>query len=344
MLEVNPHYVNREQTDTLNVIDARWVDTTSGLFIDITTARYNTTHPAGDGMLSCKDGHEYRDSYIFPLRDTYFEGAPAKIPFAYKEVLEAEYRERALTLQDFEGHHFDENKMEWIPVPKKIEPPKKEEKKPDPPKQVAPKSQSPPPQSPPPQKPAQQAPSQQQQPQAQKQPEAKAIPAKQAPKAEAPPDKQPQGQSSPQQAPPQQKPVGQQSVPQQQSQKQTAPAMPQGLTSPAPPVSKKAAPAVDPKQKAFEEKARAAAQKRQDNLARTEEKRKLSEGKAIAKEEKRKIDEQKALANQDKKNAQKAAEEKAAAEKKAKEVKQSQASSVNNVHGPRPTAVSSTQA
>ena len=104
MLEVNPHYVNREQSDKLNVIDARWVDTTSGLFIDITTARYNYTHPAGEGMLSCKDGHEYRDTYIFPLRDTFFEGTPAKIPFAYKELLEAEYKEKALTLTDFEGY------------------------------------------------------------------------------------------------------------------------------------------------------------------------------------------------------------------------------------------------
>ena len=60
MLEINPHYVNREQSDKLNVIDARWVDTSTGLFIDITTARYNHTHPAGAGMLSCKDGHEYR--------------------------------------------------------------------------------------------------------------------------------------------------------------------------------------------------------------------------------------------------------------------------------------------
>ena len=60
MLEVNPHYLDREQSDLLNVIDARWTDTTSGLFIDITTARYNYTHPAGPGMLSCKDGHEYR--------------------------------------------------------------------------------------------------------------------------------------------------------------------------------------------------------------------------------------------------------------------------------------------
>ncbi|TVY14206.1 Protein MNN4 [Lachnellula arida] len=119
MLEINPHYANREQTDKLNVIDARWVDTTSGLFIDITTARYNLTHPSGEGMLSCKDGHEYRDTYIFPLRDTFFEGTPAKIPFAYKEVLEAEYKKKALTLLDYEGHHFDEDKLEWVPVNKK---------------------------------------------------------------------------------------------------------------------------------------------------------------------------------------------------------------------------------
>lgn len=60
MLEVNPHFENREQTDLLNKIDARWIDTTSGLFIDITAARYNLTHPAGVGMMSCKDGHEFR--------------------------------------------------------------------------------------------------------------------------------------------------------------------------------------------------------------------------------------------------------------------------------------------
>jgi len=72
-------------------------------------------------MLSCKDGHEYRDSYIFPLRDTFFEGAPAKIPFAYKEILEAEYRKKALYTTNFEGHHFDDEKLEWIPNIKKIE-------------------------------------------------------------------------------------------------------------------------------------------------------------------------------------------------------------------------------
>ncbi|KAG9247667.1 LicD family-domain-containing protein, partial [Calycina marina] len=115
MLEINPHYTNREQTDKLNVIDARWVDTSSGLFIDITTVRYNDTHPAGKGMLSCKDGHEFRDTYLFPLRDTMFEGTPAKIPFAYREILESEYKKKALTLTEYENHHFDDAKMDWIP-------------------------------------------------------------------------------------------------------------------------------------------------------------------------------------------------------------------------------------
>jgi hypothetical protein len=60
LLEINPHYKNREQSDKLNVIDARWIDTESGLFIDITSARYNHTHVEGEGMMYSKDGHEFR--------------------------------------------------------------------------------------------------------------------------------------------------------------------------------------------------------------------------------------------------------------------------------------------
>ncbi|KAF8848272.1 hypothetical protein BDZ45DRAFT_563170, partial [Acephala macrosclerotiorum] len=198
MLEVNPHYVNREQSDKLNVIDARWVDTTSGLFIDITTARYNHTHPAGPGMLSCKDGHEYRDSYIFPLRDTFFEGVPAKIPFAYKELLEAEYKEKALTLTDFEGHHFDEQKLEWIPVPKKVAlkkpEPKKEEKKAEAPKQQAQNQQGQQKQEPPQQN--QQSNQQKQQTDQQKSPVQQDKP-KSEEKPQAPSGGQAQGQKSP---------------------------------------------------------------------------------------------------------------------------------------------------
>ncbi|KAB5549681.1 mannosylphosphorylation protein [Coniochaeta sp. 2T2.1] len=114
LLEVNPNYVNRERTDFRNRIDARWIDTQTGLFIDITAARYNITHPQGEGMMSCKDGHEFRDTYVYPLRRTTFEGVPAKIPYRYKDFLVSEYGEDALNNTDFHDHMFDEGKMRWL--------------------------------------------------------------------------------------------------------------------------------------------------------------------------------------------------------------------------------------
>lgn len=115
MLEINPNHVNREQSDKMNKIDARWIDTATGLFIDITTARYNLTHPAGHGILSCKDGHTFRDTWIFPLRDTVFEDTPVKIPFEYANLLESEYGKKSMTNKDYHDHLFDDDRMEWVP-------------------------------------------------------------------------------------------------------------------------------------------------------------------------------------------------------------------------------------
>jgi hypothetical protein len=112
MLEVNPHYLNGSIKDWLNVIDARWIDTESGLFIDITTLRRNETV---DGNMYCKDKHHYRAKDIFPLRESNFENTPVKIPYAYAELLEEEYGPKALTQKNFENHFFDAEKMEWLP-------------------------------------------------------------------------------------------------------------------------------------------------------------------------------------------------------------------------------------
>lgn len=112
MLEVNPHYLNGSVTDWLNVIDARWIDTESGLFIDITTLRKSETV---DGNMYCKDKHSYRAQDIFPLRESNFENTPVKIPYAYAELLEEEYGPKALTQKNFENHFFDAEKMEWLP-------------------------------------------------------------------------------------------------------------------------------------------------------------------------------------------------------------------------------------
>ncbi|KAI9801840.1 MAG: hypothetical protein M1833_002154 [Piccolia ochrophora] len=101
LFEVNPNYINRERSDKLNVIDARFTDTESGLFIDITTVRKNETHPQ-PGMLSCKDKHEYKESDIFPLRSSLFEGMPVKVPYAYTKLLTQEYSAKALTRTEWE--------------------------------------------------------------------------------------------------------------------------------------------------------------------------------------------------------------------------------------------------
>ncbi|KPM43034.1 hypothetical protein AK830_g3560 [Neonectria ditissima] len=113
-LEINPYFKHREQDDALNVIDARWIDMDTGLFIDITAARYNPDHEQGEGILYDKHGHEYRDTYVFPLRDTTFEGVAAKIPYRYKEMLASEYGRSALMNTKFHYHEFDQKLLKWV--------------------------------------------------------------------------------------------------------------------------------------------------------------------------------------------------------------------------------------
>lgn len=129
LLEVNPHYLNASTSDWLNVIDARWIDTESGLFIDITTLRVDRTgeevqvRVAENGeweseqtpMMYCKDRHQYRYKDIFPLRRSKFEGVDVRVPYAYSELLEGEYGPRSLTNKNFANHEFDEEKQVWIP-------------------------------------------------------------------------------------------------------------------------------------------------------------------------------------------------------------------------------------
>lgn len=61
LLEINPYYRNGSTTDSKNVIDARWIDTETGLFIDISTLR--TDHRARaegiEGAMMSKDNHHY---------------------------------------------------------------------------------------------------------------------------------------------------------------------------------------------------------------------------------------------------------------------------------------------
>lgn len=74
LLEVNPHYTIRGIEDKLNVIDARWIDTETGLFIDISTVRidYGARAEGVQGAMMSKDRHTYMVSFPFlPLAYNY---------------------------------------------------------------------------------------------------------------------------------------------------------------------------------------------------------------------------------------------------------------------------------
>ena len=115
LLEINPFYWNGT-VDMINKIDGRWIDTDSGLYIDITTLRRNKTADAlgEDGSLMVKDGHSYNFDSIFPLRTSTFENSPVKVPFAYADLLIEEYGSQALTALNFGNHKFDVDKKEWL--------------------------------------------------------------------------------------------------------------------------------------------------------------------------------------------------------------------------------------
>jgi hypothetical protein len=102
LLDVNPSSSQRERGDGFNIIDARWIDVRNGLFIDITGL--SETHPdIQPGVWSCKNLHRYRTKDLYPMRDSMFEGVPAKIPYAYDRILTEEYDVKALVVTEYQG-------------------------------------------------------------------------------------------------------------------------------------------------------------------------------------------------------------------------------------------------
>ncbi|KAJ6102109.1 hypothetical protein N7486_004536 [Penicillium sp. IBT 16267x] len=122
LLEINPNYVVKSTKDRLNMIDGRWIDKSSGLFIDITAVRPDDEkrkrgYPEA---LMCKDRHHYDESDIFPLRDSYYEDVAAKIPYAYAALLAEEYGATSITKTDWQGHHFSDDSKQWEKYSRKL--------------------------------------------------------------------------------------------------------------------------------------------------------------------------------------------------------------------------------
>jgi len=123
LLEVNPYYTNTSTRDRENVIDARWIDTATGLFIDITalhvqpiivgTTSGNDVEHDDATELYTKDQHAYTSTSMFPLRESVFEDIPVHIPYDYERLLLDEYGPKALTQKVYKDFEFDEGGSEW---------------------------------------------------------------------------------------------------------------------------------------------------------------------------------------------------------------------------------------
>ena len=118
LLEINPNWVNPSTADVDNRIDGRWVDMMSGLYVDMTTLRWDEQGEmeGREGAMMCKDGHRYEQKDIFPLRNTVFEGMPAKVPFAHANVLVEEYGRSSLIDTIYKQHRYDVDLQEWMPL------------------------------------------------------------------------------------------------------------------------------------------------------------------------------------------------------------------------------------
>jgi hypothetical protein len=74
LLDINPHHSIVTHDDLANKIDGRWIDTSTGKFIDITAVHEDLSEANTDAspQLFCKDGHPYQVS-IPALREFHFQ-------------------------------------------------------------------------------------------------------------------------------------------------------------------------------------------------------------------------------------------------------------------------------
>jgi hypothetical protein len=100
LLDINPHYIEKDRGDGQNIIDARWIDTDNGLYVDITSVRERNF----PGVWSCKDGHRYDEPDLWPLMETVFEGIRAFVPSKSTDLLRAEYGAESTSREQFSGY------------------------------------------------------------------------------------------------------------------------------------------------------------------------------------------------------------------------------------------------
>ncbi|KAJ3268558.1 hypothetical protein HDV01_002576 [Terramyces sp. JEL0728] len=108
LVNVNPFLVYRNHQEN-NVIDVRFVDTETGIFLDITGLAL-----MDDGSLYCKSPHSYNPRFLFPLHLTRFENIETWRNHKVVPILTKEYSGRALLSKYYRGNVWSEQKQRWI--------------------------------------------------------------------------------------------------------------------------------------------------------------------------------------------------------------------------------------
>ncbi|ODV82283.1 uncharacterized protein CANTADRAFT_39796, partial [Suhomyces tanzawaensis NRRL Y-17324] len=126
LVDVGPAYHHRSRGNGLNTIDARFIDTSTGFYVDITALSHTekqlrmemeslrAKYIENQELFSCKNLHFSTWDNLSPLRQTLFEGVKAYVPNAFQHILKREYH-HGLYSKQHEKHTYRPVLDLWVP-------------------------------------------------------------------------------------------------------------------------------------------------------------------------------------------------------------------------------------
>eukprot|EP00668_Euglena_longa_P010205 GGOE01012381.1.p1 GENE.GGOE01012381.1~~GGOE01012381.1.p1 ORF type:complete len:417 (-),score=71.94 GGOE01012381.1:1021-2271(-) len=123
VFEINPNSAQRAP-DQRNLIDARFIDMETGMFIDVVAVSYDSKTES----LQCKRAERFNPRDIFPIRKTTFLGATAWVPSNVSQFLITKYGPNVTLHQQPQRHHtshcpasgpcavyfFNSSTLQWV--------------------------------------------------------------------------------------------------------------------------------------------------------------------------------------------------------------------------------------
>lgn len=118
LIEVNPYYLDRENSNGKNSIDGRIIDITTGLYIDLTglSLKNKRADFSSNKFVGDKHIHNYLLQSLSPLRATLYEGKLSWVPHDVDFILTEEYPS-GLVDTEYNGYKYLSNLNIWLKNP-----------------------------------------------------------------------------------------------------------------------------------------------------------------------------------------------------------------------------------